>query len=555
MTIKTLKNDILAGITVAIVALPLALAFGVVSGAGAIAGLYGAIILGFIAALLGGVAVQVSGPTGPMTVVTAAAVTTFANDFSTVMAVVFFAGIIQISFGIVDLGKWIKFIPYPIISGFMCGIGVIIIILQINPLFGANTNSSIIYIVTNLFETFENINYEALFIGLVTILIMFLTPKSITKIVPAALIALFFVTILATILNLNIPTIGEIPSQLPDFILPSFNILELSTVLTFAITLALLGSVDTQLTSVLVDSKLKTNHNSKRELIAQGIGNTMCSFFGAIPGAGATMRTVVNMKNGATTRISGLTHAIVLLIIALFLAPIASKIPLALLAGILIKVGFDILDYRFLQIIQKVSKDDLIIMITVFLLTVFVVKRILGGTIEKGTSQILYAVAKKASIIPKKQMYAQIVTSSLAAGVFISSFMAVYQISKNIKIKHYKVFIDEKNIDIIKVKGALFFATAILLERVINKANSKKIVIDCTEVSYLDISAIFKLEDIIEKYEEKNIEIILVIKYTHKRRLLKIGKIFNNIKIYRTLEHAKIHIKEELKNEQNISTK
>ncbi|OQR42337.1 sulfate permease [Aliarcobacter cryaerophilus] len=508
LTIRTLKNDILAGITVAIVALPLALAFGVVSGAGAIAGLYGAIILGFIAALLGGVAVQVSGPTGPMTVVTAAAVATFANDFSTVMAVVFFAGIIQISFGIVDLGKWIKFIPYPIISGFMCGIGVIIIILQINPLFGANTNSSIVYIVTNLFETFENINYEALFVGLVTIFIMFLTPKSITKIVPAALIALFFVTILATILNLNIPTIGEIPSKLPDFILPSFNILELSTVLTFAITLALLGSVDTQLTSVLVDSKLKTNHNSKKELIAQGIGNTMCSFFGAIPGAGATMRTVVNMKNGATTRISGVTHAI------------ASKIPLALLAGILIKVGFDILDYRFLQIIQKVSKDDLIIMITVFLLTVFV--------------DLIIAVA---------------------AGVFISSFMAVYQISKNIKIKHYKVFIDEKNIDIIKVKGALFFATAILLERVLNKANSKKIVIDCTEVSYLDISAIFKLEDIIEKYEEKNIEIILVIKYTHKRRLLKIGKIFNKIKIYRILEHAKIHIKEELENEQNISTK
>ena len=520
MTIKTLKNDILAGITVAIVALPLALAFGVVSGAGAIAGLYGAIILGFIASLLGGVSVQVSGPTGPMTVVTAAAVATFSNDFSTVMAVVFFAGIIQISFGIVDLGKWIKFIPYPIISGFMCGIGVIIIILQINPLFGANTNSSIIYIVTNLFETFENINYEALFIGLVTILIMFLTPKSITKIVPAALIALFFVTILATILNLNIPTIGEIPSQLPDFILPSFNILELSTVLTFAITLALLGSVDTQLTSVLVDSKLKTNHNSKKELIAQGIGNTMCSFFGAIPGAGATMRTVVNMKNGATTRISGVTHAIVLLIIALFLAPIASKIPLALLAGILIKVGFDILDYRFLQIIQKVSKDDLIIMITVFLLTVFV--------------DLIMAVA---------------------AGVFISSFMAVYQISKNIKIKHYKLLIDSENIDIIKVKGALFFATAILLERVLNKEKSEKMVIDCTEVSYLDISAIFKLEDIIEKYQEKNIEIILVIKYTHKRRLLKIGKIFNTIKIYRILEHAKIHIKEELKNEQNISTK
>ena len=515
------KNDIFAGVTAAVVALPLALAFGVASGAGAIAGLYGAIILGFFAAAFGGTPTQISGPTGPMTVVVAATIATFPNDFPAVMTVVFLAGIMQISFGIVGIGKWIKYIPYPVISGFMCGIGVIIIILQINPFLGVDGFSSIIYTLTHLLETLQKVNYEAVIIASITLSIMFLTPSKISKIVPSALIALVFVTYFSILMGFNVKTIGEIPMGLPEFVLPlSFDILKLSTILTLAITLSLLGSIDSLLTSIVADSKTKTKHNPKKELIGQGIGNMVCSFFGAIPGAGATMRTVVNMKNGATTRISGVTHAIVLLIIALFLAPIASKIPLALLAGILIKVGFDILDYRFLQIIQKVSKDDLTIMITVFLLTIFV--------------DLIIAVA---------------------AGVFISSFMAVYQISKNIKIKHYKVFIDEKNIDIIKVKGALFFATAIILERVLNKANSKKIVIDCTEVSYLDISAIFKLEDIIEKYEEKSIEIILVIKYTHKRRLLKIGKIFNNIKIYRILEHAKIHIKEELKNEQNISTK
>ena len=516
MQVRVIKNDILAGITVAIVALPLALAFGVVSGAGAISGLYGAIILGFFAALLGGVSVQVSGPTGPMTVVTASAIAAFPGDFASVMAVVFFTGLIQISFGIIDLGKWIKFIPYPIISGFMCGIGVIIIILQINPLLGLETNSSIIYIITNLFDNLKNINYEALFVGFVTILIMFFTPKKISKIVPSALIALFVVTIISVFLGLNVATIGEIPSQLPDFILPTFDILQLNTILTFAITLALLGSVDTQLTSVLVDSKLKTNHNSKKELIAQGVGNTACSFFGAIPGAGATMRTVVNMKNGATTRISGITHAIVLLLIALFFAPIASQVPLALLAGILIKVGFDILDYRFLQIVTKVSKDDILIMLTVFLMTIFV--------------DLIMAVA---------------------TGVVISSIMAIYQISKKIKMKHYKYSIsksEKKLIDVVFVSGNLFFATATLLEKVLDKIKplDNKIVIDCKDVSYLDMSAIFKLEDIIEKYQSKDIELILIFKYQHKRTILKIAnkELFKNIKIYRTLEY----LKEDFKN-------
>lgn len=508
-----IKNDIFAGITVAVVALPLALAFGVASGAGAIAGLYGAIILGFFAAFFGGTPTQISGPTGPMTVIVAATIATFPNDISTVMTVVFLAGLMQISFGIIGIGKWVKYIPYPVISGFMCGIGVIIIILQINPFVGVESYSSIIYTVTHLLETFEKANIQAIILATVTLLIMFFTPKKISNIIPSALIALVFVTLFSIFMDFEITTIGEIPMGFPNFVLPiSFDILKLSTILTFAITLALLGSIDSLLTSVVADSKTKTKHDSKKELIGQGIGNTICSFFGAIPGAGATMRTVVNINSGATTKLSGMVHSITLLLIVLILAPLASEIPLAVLSGILIKVGFDILDYKFLKVINKVSRQDLIIMITVFLLTVFV--------------DLIMAVG---------------------VGITISSIIAVYQVSKNTQMKtsrsrvSFDIDIENHEIEILKVNGSLFFGTASALELRLEKIkDSKKIIIDCKNVSFLDISAIFTLEEIIEKFKSKDLEIILVLNYRHKKKILSVdtANLFKKIRIYHNLDDA-----------------
>lgn len=510
---QRIKNDIFAGVTAAVVALPLALAFGVASGAGAIAGLYGAIILGFFAALFGGTPTQISGPTGPMTVVVAATVATFPNDLSTVMTVIFLAGLMQISFGIIGIGKWIKYIPYPVISGFMCGIGVIIIILQINPFLGVKTYGSIIYTLSHLLDTFQKVNYEALIIATITLAIMFLTPKKISKIVPAALIALVSVTYFSLFIGFQIDTIGEIPMGLPPFILPiSFDILKLNSMLTLAITLALLASIDSLLTSIVADSMTKTKHDSKKELIGQGIGNTICSFFGAIPGAGATMRTVININSGATTRFSGMTHSITLLVIVLFLAPLASKIPLAVLSGILIKVGFDILDYKFLKILNKVSRQDLLIMVTVFLLTIFI--------------DLIMAVG---------------------VGITISSIMAVYQISRNTQMKTTKskvsfdIDIENHDVEIIKINGSLFFGTASALDTRLEKVkNSKKIILDCRNVSFLDISAIFTIEEIIEKFRSKELEIILVLKYRHKRKILDVDttNLFKSIKIYATLDDA-----------------
>lgn len=510
---NNIKNDVFAGVTAAVVALPLALAFGVASGAGAVAGLYGAIILGFFAAFFGGTPTQISGPTGPMTVIVAATIATFPNDISTVMTVVFLAGIMQISFGIIGIGKWVKYIPYPVISGFMCGIGVIIIILQINPFLGVESYSSIIYTITHFLDTFEKLHIQAIILSSITLLIMFFTPKKISNIIPSALIALVFVTLFSIFMNFEITTIGEIPMGFPDFVLPiSFDILKLSTILTFAITLALLGSIDSLLTSVVADSKTKTKHDSKKELIGQGIGNTICSFFGAIPGAGATMRTVVNINSGATTKLSGMVHSITLLLIVLILAPFASEIPLAVLSGILIKVGFDILDYKFLKIINKVSRQDLIIMVTVFLLTVFV--------------DLIMAVG---------------------VGITISSIIAVYQVSKNTQMKtsrsrvSFDIDIENHEIEILKVKGSLFFGTASALESRLEKIkDSKKIIIDCKNVSFLDISAIFTLEEIIEKFKSKDLEIILVLNYRHKKKILSVdtSNLFRKIRIYHNLDDA-----------------
>ena len=496
--LNSLKNDFFGGVTAAVVALPLALAFGVASGAGATAGLYGAIILGFFASLFGGTSTQISGPTGPMTVITATAIVAFPNDFQSVISVILLAGLIQISFGIVKIGKWVKYIPYPVISGFMSGIGVIIIILQINPFIGVTSKGSIIETLIEIPKSFAIANNQSIILASITLAIMFLTPKKITKYVPAALIALFIVTILAVYMNFNVPTIGEIPMGLPEITIPTkFDILQLNTIITLAITLALLGSIDTLLTSLVADSMTKTKHRPNKELIAQGIGNALCSFVGAIPGAGATMRTVINIKSGGKTRVSGMIHSLTLLLIVLFFAPLASKIPLSVLSGVLIKVGFDILDYKFLKLLNRVSKIDLLIMLTVFLLTIFV--------------DLIMAVG---------------------VGITFASIIAVYKVSKRTRMQtsnvsrkiDFDINLDSNDTQVLQIDGSLFFGTASILDRKIDKisVNTKFVILDCLKVHFMDISAIFMIEEIIGKLKEKDVKTILILKHYQKRKLLKL---------------------------------
>ena len=367
-----LRGDIFGGLTAGVVALPLALAFGEASGAGPIAGVYGAIIVGFFAALFGGTPSQISGPTGPMIVVFAGVFASLSGDVSLVFATVVLAGVIQIAFGLLGFGQYIRLVPYPVVSGFMSGIGCIIIALQLARLFGHEpAGSGTIPALMEVPNAVSNPNWEALGIGLLTLAIVFRWPAKWGRYLPGPLAALITGTVASLGLS-TVPVLGDIPTGLPQFIMPAFSSDTLLIVFEAAMILAVLGAIDSLLTSLVADNMTRTRHNSNRELIGQGVGNTIAGFFGGIPGAGATMRTVVNIRTGGVTKISGMLHSLLLLAVVVVLAPLASKIPHAVLAGILVKVGYDIIDVSYLKHAHRGPRFDLALMVMVLSLTVFV---------------------------------------------------------------------------------------------------------------------------------------------------------------------------------------
>ena len=367
-----IRGDITGGLTAGVVALPLALAFGEASGAGPIAGLWGAIFVGFFASLFGGTGTNVSGPTGPMVVVFAGVFASLSGNPALVFAAVVLAGLLQIAFGIFKLGDYIRLVPYPVISGFMSGIGCIIIALQTARLFGHEPEGGgTIPALTAIPDAVMDPNFGALAIGVITLVTIFFWPKALGKYVPGALAALLIGTIASFVIK-GAPILGDIPTGLPSFVMPAFSQDTFLIVAEAAFILAVLGAIDSLLTSLVADNMTRTRHNSDRELIGQGIGNTVAGLFGAIPGAGATMRTVVNIRSGGHTKIAGMLHALVLVAVVVSLAPLAAKIPHAVLAGILVKVGWDIIDVSYLKRAHKGPRWDLALMAMVLGLTVFV---------------------------------------------------------------------------------------------------------------------------------------------------------------------------------------
>jgi len=370
--LSNLRGDVYGGLTAGVVALPLALAFGEASGAGPMAGVYGAIFVGFFASLFGGTGAQISGPTGPMIVVFAGVFASLSGNLGLVFATVVLAGALQILFGFLRLGQYIRLVPYPVVSGFMSGIGCIIIALQTARLFGHEPeNGGTVPALLEIPGAVMDPNFTAMILAAVTLLIVFKWPKQWGRILPGPLAAL----IVGTLLSLALPAapiLGEIPTGLPSFIMPVFSADSVYIVLEAAVILALLGSIDSLLTSLVADNMTRTRHDSNRELIGQGIGNLFAGFFGGIPGAGATMRTVVNIRTGGETRISGMLHSVLLLAVVAVLAPLAALIPHAVLAGILVKVGYDIIDFAYLKRAHQGPRWDLALMVLVLGLTVFV---------------------------------------------------------------------------------------------------------------------------------------------------------------------------------------
>ncbi|MEA5594706.1 SulP family inorganic anion transporter [Rivularia sp. UHCC 0363] len=378
---RNIRGDVFGGLTAAIIALPMALAFGVASGAGPAAGLYGAVLVGFFAALFGGTPTLISEPTGPMTVVMTAIIAHLTaadpeNGLAMAFTVVVMAGIIQIILGALKLGRYVTLMPYTVVSGFMSGIGIILIILQTAPFLGqASPKGGVIGTVQNIPNLIANIQPIETILAVLTIAILVFSPKQINKFVPPQLSALIIGTVVSLVFFGNVEgirRIGEIKAGLPQFVMPVFSAAQFQTMLIDALVLGMLGCIDALLTSVVADSLTRTEHDSNKELIGQGIGNIASGLFGGIAGAGATMGTVVNIQTGATSALSGITRALILLVVVLWAAPLTSVIPLAVLAAIALKVGINIIDWSFLKRAHKVSPKAALIMYGVIILTVFV---------------------------------------------------------------------------------------------------------------------------------------------------------------------------------------
>ena len=562
---KHLNGDVYGGITAGIVALPLALAFGVSSGLGPSAGLYGAIFVGFFAALFGGTNTQISGPTAPMTavsmVVVAGIIASFEGDVSkalpAILGVFLLSGLMQVGLGVLGLGKYIKYIPYPVVSGFMTAIGVIILITQLLPFVGyypkedvafvnefkpyaeevildnilkdeanegllvledfeetirrakniteadilkesqtlaAKEASGVLGAIKVLPRAIQQISWLELLLALGTISIIYGFKKITTK-VPSTLVALLVMSGVAVGFGLDYRPIETIPSGLPLPNLAVFKEFSLTGILPYfftALTLALLGAIDTLLTSVVADNLTKTKHKPNKELIGQGIGNSIAAVFGGLPGAGATIRTVVNINAGGVTRLSGMVAGLLLLVILLALGPIASQIPAAVLAGILITVGIGVMDYKGLKAVPYMPRDEVTIMFVVLVLS--------------SVWNLVYAVG--IGLVIASLMFMKKI------GDLTTEHSEVTHLSDNNDWDHYlELSSSMKEYIVVKeIKGPLFFGSTSEFQELAQGIPEKAsiIIFDLSNMSYIDQSGLYAMEEVMIDLVQKRRKIALV---------------------------------------------
>jgi SulP family sulfate permease len=497
-----LKGDIFGGVTTAIISLPLALAFGVASGAGAEAGLWGAILVGFFAALFGGSTSLISEPTGPMTVIMTAVLTSMMAKYpesgmAMAFTVVMMAGAFQILIGTLKLGKYITLMPYSVISGFMSGIGVILIILQLSPLLGqAAPAGGVLGTISALPNILSNINFSELLLGILTLAVLFFFPKQYRKYVPAQLVALVAVTLFSILFFDfdSIRRIGEIPAGLPSLVMPHFTVDMFMTMVVDALVLGTLGCIDTLLTAVIGDSLTRKEHDSDKELRGQGLANMISGLFGALPGAGATMGTVTNIQVGARSPLSGMVRALVLTLVVLIAGGLTEPIPMAVLAGIAVYVGLNILDWSFIQRAHKVSLQGMMIMYGVMLLTVFV--------------DLIVAVG---------------------LGVFISNILIIEQLSraqaKQVKAisdtdqdvvpltDSERLLLDRANGKVLffYLSGPMIFSVSKAIARQHSRVSDyEAMILDLTDVPMFDVTVGLALENVIKDAQEAKCEVFLL---------------------------------------------
>ena len=501
---SNLKGDFFGGLTAGVVTLPLALAFGLQSGLGPISGLYCAIFLGGIAVVFGGTKTLISTPTGPMTVVASLTISQAVSDagslehaLGTVLAIFVLAGVFQILFGFFKVGSNVKYIPYPVLSGFMTGIGIILIIFEIYPFIGLSSPSTIKGVISGLPHDIGNMNLQALGLGVLTLAILYLAPR-VSSVIPATLIALIVGTLISVFTGMNVPLIGEVPQGLPSLQLQSLLGVDISNpwfIFNSAITLGALGCIDTLLTAVIIDKITETKHESNRELVGQGLGNIASGLFGGLAGAGTTMSSIVNVKSGGRTRLSGVVSSVFLLAILLGLGTYAQYVPIPVLAAILITVGFDIVDYNGLKEVVKVDRAEAGILFIVLLMTVFVDLIAAVGT---GMTLSVFVFMKKMSAIGEEK---------------IDLFsLRKLKVRKPCDLRD-EFILPAEYLDKVYIKsfsGPVFFGfSQYLIDNLKTLPQVNVIIIEMNRVPYLDQSAAHAMELVIEYLKKRKIRVYL----------------------------------------------
>ena len=490
------RGDLFGGLTSAVVALPVALAFGVASGLGAAAGMYGVVAVGFFASVFGGTRSQISGPTAPMTVAMSVIVTTHASTLGEAFAIVVVAGLLQVALGTLRIGRFVVYTPHVVVSGFMSGIGIIIMLIQSLPFIGAPAPSGgapgAIRALSSAVGTF---NVEAFLIAAVTLAVTVLWPRRLSRFAPPVLVALVVGTLMGVLWLTNVPVIGEIPRGLPEIqvALPPLGFLLGAA--EPALILALLGSVDSLLTSLVADSLTGRRHSPNRELVGQGIGNIVSGIFGGLPGAGATMGTVTNIRAGGTTPVSGALRAVLVLGLLLGLGQFVEPIPHAVLAGILMKVGWDIIDWRLLTRIHRIRRGHLVVMLVTLGLTVFVdlVTAVAIGLIVAGMAHA-------------QEMEALELDSVMSVPLLDQAFFA----------KHPEMMVaaDEyaARSGLVALKGSFTVASAHKLVTVVGADISEHelVIFDFSRATFLDDSAAMLVEQLIDAARRSQTGVIVM---------------------------------------------
>ena len=492
--LKNLKGDFFGGLTSTVVGLPIALAFGVASGMGALAGLYGAIAVGFFASMFGGTRSQISGPTGSMTVLMAAIMVMYAENLTQAIVIILMAGVIQILLGVFRIGRFVSYTPYSVVSGFMSGVGVIIMVVQTLPFLGWNVaEGGPIGAIRAWPETIRNFDAKALAIGAVSLVVAVALPERARKYVPPPLAALAVGTLLATAWLKGTPVIGEVPTGLPQIQWPAWSPDLLTGAIAPAITMALLGSIDSLLTSLVADAMTRTHHNPNRELIGQGIGNFAAGLIGGVPGAGSTPGTVVNLRAGGSSGLSGMLRSGLLLALVMGLGKYVSVIPHAALAGILLKVGWDIVDWRFMKRLHKVRREHLIVMVLTLGLTVFVdlVTAVAFGLIAAGFASALQFERMELDSVVSVPLLDQTFFGSTGTDVDDDPFSA--------------------QVGLVQLNGTFTVASATRLIKVISLdvQEHEVVILDFTDTHYVDDSAALVIEQLIDTALDQDTDCIV----------------------------------------------